>query len=177
MEQVFDRLILFIKQISISNELFSPDLATLLICVHEGDSEIFMRLKNTKNCNTYIIEQLFAHNTISYTYQVYKDLAFSKFKEFSRKIAPKLIDVATYSCNISSQNRQLQQEIYDNVDRFYRDNPERWLYEQDAIETNGTLTYDKKFDREKFKKSYCKHIDFISRFEIALNVSSTDARI
>lgn len=66
---------------------------------------------------------------------------------------------------MSSKNRQLQQVIYDNVDRFYKANPEIWLYEQNAIKTSGALTYDKEFDREKFKKNYCKHIDFIAHFE------------
>ena len=46
MEQVFDRLILFSKSILNTNELFSPDLAVLLVCVHEFDLKIYNELKN-----------------------------------------------------------------------------------------------------------------------------------
>ena len=44
MAQVFDRLVLFIRQIANSNQLFSPDLAVLLICLHEFDNQIYTLL-------------------------------------------------------------------------------------------------------------------------------------
>src|SRR5699024_916163 len=45
MEQVFDRLVLFSKNILSSNELYSPDLAVLLVCLHEFDLKIYDKLR------------------------------------------------------------------------------------------------------------------------------------
>lgn len=163
MVQVFDRLVLFTKQISSSNQLFSPDLATFLICIHESDTEMFNYVRRTKHCNTYILEELFANNISSVAYQTYKDKAFKKFKKINRKIIPEVAPVVAYS--YIKRNGDVQRVIQDNVDRFYKDNPETWLYQQGAINTYDVLTYKNNFDREKFKESYCKHIDFIAHFD------------
>jgi len=165
MEQVFDRLVLFVKQISAGKELFSPDLATFLICLHEGDTEIFNHVKNIDNCSIGIIEKIFSHTTNSVAYSIYKETAFKKFKTFNRNIAPEVIDVAAYSYYANRQTEQLQRIIQDNIDRFYKENPENWMYEQGAIKNRNILSYNSKFDKEKFKENYCKHIDFIAHFD------------
>lgn len=165
MEQVFDRLVLFVKQISASKELFSPDLATFLICLHEGDTEIFNHVKKVDNCSIGIIEKIFSHTTNSIAYSIYKETAFKKFKTFNRNIAPEVIDVAAYSYYVNRQTEQVQRIIQDNIDRFYKENPENWMYEQGAIKNRNILSYNSKFDKEKFKENYCKHIDFIAHFD------------
>ena len=163
MEQVFDRLVLCAKQISLGNQLFSPDLATFLICIHEADTEMFNYVRRTKHCNTYILEELFANNVSSVAYQIYKDKAFKKFKKINRKIIPEVVPVPAYS--YAMKNGDGNRIIQDNVDRFYKDNPETWLYQQGAINTYDVLTYKNDFDKEQFKEDYCKHIDFIAHFD------------
>ena len=164
MEQVFDRLMLFTKQLSTGKELFSPDLATFLICLHEGDIEIFNYVKNIDNCSIGIIEKIFSHTTNSVAYSIYKETAFKKFKTFNRNIAPEVIAVAAYSYYVNRQNGQEQRIIQDNVDRFYKEN-EDWIYQQGALNTRDITIYNSKFDKEKFKENYCKHIDFIAHFD------------
>lgn len=162
MEQVFDRLTLFVRQISLGKEIFSPDLAVFLICLHEGDIEIFDRAKKMKNCNKSIWEELFEAGVSSVAYQVYKDEAFSKFTKINRKIAPKVISAAAYSYLMQQGNDN--RVIQDNVDRFYISSPDIWLFQHDAINTYDVLM-NGNWDREKFKENYCRHIDFISHFE------------
>jgi hypothetical protein len=48
--------------------------------------------------------------------------------------------------------------------RFYISSPDVWLFQHDAINTYDVLK-NRDFDKEQFKDSYCKHIDFISHFE------------
>lgn len=162
MEQVFDRLTLFVKQISLGSEIFSPDLAVFLICLHEGDIKIFDRVRKIQNCSKSIWEELFETAVSSVAYQIYKDEAFSKFKKINRKIAPEVIPVAAYSYLMQQGNGY--RIIQDNVDRFYISSPDVWLFQHDAINTYDVLK-NRDFDKEQFKESYCKHIDFISHFE------------
>lgn len=162
MEQVFDRLTLFVKQISLGKEIFSPDLAVFLICLHEGDIKIFDRVRKIQNCSKSIWEELFETAISSVAYQIYKDEAFSKFKKINRKIAPEVIPVAAYSYLMQQGNGY--RIIQDNVDRFYISSPDVWLFQHDAINTYDVLN-NGDWDREKFKENYCKHIDFITHFE------------
>lgn len=66
MEQVFDRLTIFIKQIASGHEIFSPDLAVFLVCLHEFDIRIFNALRNAP----YPVNQSIL-STISYGEQSY----------------------------------------------------------------------------------------------------------
>ena len=118
MEQVFDRLTLFVKQISLGSEIFSPDLAVFLICLHEGDIKIFDRVRKIQNCSKSIWEELFETAVSSVAYQIYKDEAFSKFKKINRKIAPEVIPVAAYSYLMQQGNGY--RIIQDNVDSLYK---------------------------------------------------------
>lgn len=163
MEQVFDRLVLFTKQINASKELFSPDLATFLICIHEYDIELFKKIRKIKNLSYPILSAIFANSAGSMVYKMYNELAFEKFKPFDRKIIPEVIPIISYSYR--AQYGEPQKIISDNIDRFYIDEPETWLHQRDALSTQDTLTYDTEFDKEQFKENYCKYIDFIGNFE------------
>lgn len=163
MEQVFDRLLLFIKQINTSKELFSPDLAIFLICLHEKDSELFTLVRQISETSDCIIKRTFGNYVGSSAYMLYKEKAFKEFKNINRQIIPEVLPVMFYS--YTRQGSSQQRVISDNVDRFYIGNPENWLYQQGALNTQDILTYNSKFDKEEFKENYCKHIDFISHFE------------
>lgn len=163
MEQFFDRLYLFTKQINASRELFSPDLATFLICLHEYDFELFKKIRKIKNFSQPTISAIFANNVSSIVYKMYKELAFEKFKPFNREIASEVIPVISYS--YKAQYGEPQKIITDNIDRFYVEDYEMWMYQQNALDTQDILTYDNRFDREVFKENYCRHIDFIAHFE------------
>lgn len=117
-----------------------------------------IRYTEIKAVTTSIISAAFVNNTTSLAYKMYNELSFEKFKPSDRNIVNEVIPVITYSY-MELQGGQ-QKVISDNVDRS-----ELWMCEQDAIDTRGVLTYDSDFDREQFKESYCKHIDFISHFE------------
>lgn len=163
MEQIFDRLVLFVKQINVSKELFSPDLATFLICMHEGDVQLFRKIRAIENTLSPILSYIFTHTVDSMIYNMYDKKAFSMFKPINRNIIPEVIPVSTYSYAVQHGNQQKM--VSDNVDRFYIENYEQWIYQHDAINTNNILPSDSIFDKEKFKESYCSHIDFISHFE------------
>ncbi len=123
MEQVFDRLVLFIKNILANNVLFSPDLAVFLVCLHEFDLAIYTKLKQKgyigydENIQTVII----GSNT-SLAYSIYDKNSFSKVSGvLDSNIVPK---VHTYPGFSSSQpESDLTSSricIHHNVDRFFK---------------------------------------------------------
>ena len=163
MEQVFDRLVLFTKQINAGKEIFSPDLATFLICLHEKDFEIFTKIRETTSISNNILKQTFGGGVGSYAYELYREKASKKYANLDRKIIPEVLPLLFYS--YVGKHSEQQRVISDNVDRFYIGSPENWLYQQNALNTQDVLFYDSDFDKEQFKENYCKHIDFISHFE------------
>ena len=123
MEQVFDRLVLFIKNILANNVLFSPDLAVFLVCLHEFDLAIYTKLKQKRyigydeNIQTVII----GSNT-SLAYSIYDKNSFSKVSGvLDSNIVPK---VHTYPGFSSSQPESdltgSRICIHHNVDRFFK---------------------------------------------------------
>ena len=123
MEQVFDRLVLFIKNILANNVLFSPDLAVFLVCLHEFDLAIYTKLKQKgyigydENIQTVII----GSNT-SLAYSIYDKNSFSKVSGvLDSNIVP---NVHTYPGFSSSQpESDLTSSricIRHNVDRFFK---------------------------------------------------------
>ena len=74
-----------------------------------------------------------------------------------------VLQIVTYSCTKDNGNTTVF--IQDNLDRFYNDSPDRWLYQRDAINTHDVLMFNNNFDKEQFKENYCRHIDFIAHFE------------
>ena len=123
MEQVFDRLVLFIKNILANNVLFSPDLAVFLVCLHEFDLVIYTKLKQKgyigydENIQTVII----GSNT-SLAYSIYDKNSFSKVSGvLDSNIVP---NVHTYPGFSSSQSESDLTSsricIRHNVDRFFK---------------------------------------------------------
>ena len=123
MEQVFDRLVLFIKNILANSLLFSPDLAVFLVCLHEFDLVIYTKLKQKgyigydENIQTVII----GSNT-SLAYSIYDKNSFSKVSGvLDSNIVP---NVHTYPGFSSSQSESDLTSsricIRHNVDRFFK---------------------------------------------------------
>lgn len=163
MEQVFDRLVLFVKQIHSSKELFSPDLAVFLVCVHEANLESFEQIRNTDKAHSSIVQtaisSAYANKTNNYK-KTYK-----KFEKIDRSIVPEIFMLAGYSSIIDHSKEEAQRIIFDNVDRFYVSNSEVWLSESGVVDTKKLIVYQGGFDAQKFRENYCKHIEFISHFE------------
>ncbi len=168
MEQIFDRLILFVKQIASSHELFSPDLAVLLICLHEHDPDVYRLLQKDKDYKSNsIIRKIFETVIDGYAYSLYKEKISEHFSVFDRTIAPQIPSYSTYSAQIKYYEDSLpsQQEILDNVDRFFQPDSEDWISEQNAIDNGGVIMPEMKFDVVKFRESYFNRMDFISHFD------------
>ena len=187
MEQTFDRLCMFVKAISASKELFSPDLAVLLVCLHEYDIKIYNYFRNYKGK---VIEELCS--------QISKNRDYIDEKEiiFDRDYIPKAPHVLGYSVEEIPSSNNIRVVIEDNVDRFFiersvEEHPLKWIAEVDeynigrnAILNNqriALITYSQqnsqweetkpdirtidKFNLNKFKKSYFEKVDFISHFD------------
>lgn len=164
MEQVFDRLIMFIKQIAASHELFSPDLAVFLVCLHEFDVRIFNALRNAPSPANQSILSTISYGELSYAKRVFGSEYHEKFNSFDRNLAPKLPEFEGYSF-YTSANTAYKDYLLDNVDRFFYPIEQNWIYEQNAIDTNGLLTLETEFNLEKFKQNYFDKMDFLSHFE------------
>jgi len=164
MEQVFDRLVLFTKQINAGKELFSPDLAIFLICVHEVGAKAFNEIRYAENHNSSMLQLAlscdFASNMNSHQKSFIKTHA-----PIDRNIIPEVLPIVRYSYIVDQSTEEPKRVIFDNVDRFFATDPELWIYESGAIDTKGVLKPRCGFDAQKFRENYCKHIEFISHFE------------
>jgi len=138
MEQVFDRLVLFTKEISGSSEFFSPDLAVFLVCLHEFDLKLFEILKSSQD-KVYgrhggVLYNIYAQtNKDSYAYKLYGDKAIERFGELKRSIVQTVPLVDTFS-GMSVGNDSYVKYIIDNLDRFFKvedgqDVSLKWLLE------------------------------------------------
>lgn len=187
MEQVFDRLVMFTKEIAASSELFSPDLAVLLVCLHEFDISIYNQLRNY---NGKVINEISSQISKSK-----KDLG-DREVEFDRSFVPEAPHVLGYSVDQTPPSVVIKVFIEDNVDRFFNIEPApisplEWIAEVDqygigcnAILNNqriALITHSKRdaqwenpkpdintvdtFDLDRFKQSYFAKMDFISHFE------------
>ncbi len=159
MEQVFDKFFLFVKQLASDGELFSPDLAVFLICLHEFDVKLYkkiiinkLRVIHANNSNDKSLLKL-----VQETYQ-------SDSVKFNRDVAPQLEFISGYSGQLTyshGPNAVVNQVIFDNVDRFFIDVKDKIIV--DAINTGNVNLGD--VDDEQLKKKYTKCLDFISHFE------------
>lgn len=168
MEQIFDRLVLFVKQIASSHELFSPDLAVLLICLHEHDLDAYRLLwKTTDYASGSIIHKISSAAIGSYAYTLYKENYSEHFSVFDRLIAPVIPSYQTYSVKpqVGLVSTSSQQKLLDNVDRFFQPSSEDWVSEQYAIDNGGLVMPEMKFDVVKFRENYFNRMDFISHFD------------
>lgn len=159
MEQVFDRLVLFTKQLAASNEFFSPDLAVFLVCLHESDKITYDIFR--KDCNIYNngntdsgalnrIQEI--KRTIKYsTNQILEKNKLNKtFPQFNRNLVQQVPQMIGFSGIFNLTNADL---IKDNVDRFFDTNTKEQAYklftefidknsgENNLIDTNGILVH------------------------------------
>lgn len=168
MEQIFDRLVLFVKQIASSHELFSPDLAVLLICLHEHDLGVYRLLqKDSDYKSSSMIRKLFGSVTDGYAYSLYKEKLSEHFSVFDRAITPQIPTYETYSSKtqIHSALSSSHKQISDNIDRFFQPSSEDWISEQNAIDNGGVVKPEMKFDVVKFRENYFNRMDFIFHFD------------
>lgn len=187
MEQVFDRLVMFTKEIAASSELFSPDLAVLLICLHEFDISIYNKLRNY---NGKVINEIYSQISKN------KKNLGDREVEFNRGFVPAAPQVLGYSVDQISSSVGINRIIEDNVDRFFYvepvpAHPLKWIAEVDQYNVGcntilnnqriALITHSKRdaqwenpkpdintvdaFDLDKFKQSYFAKMDFISHFE------------
>ena len=175
------------KEIAASSELFSPDLAVLLVCLHEFDISIYNQLRNY---NGKVINEISSQISKSK-----KDLG-DREVEFDRSFVPEAPHVLGYSVDQTPPSVVIKVFIEDNVDRFFNIEPApisplEWIAEVDqygigcnAILNNqriALITHSKRdaqwenpkpdintvdtFDLDRFKQSYFAKMDFISHFE------------
>lgn len=192
MEQIFDRLVLFAKQILSNNTLFSPDLAVFLICLHEFNLDIYSKLKDKTSLgySEHLFSTILGSNT-SIAHQLYDKAAFEICeKSIDRNIVPECPKIPDFSTLDNENNQRVI--IYDNVERFFirdSDNELKWLL--DATVNKNPNPIDNKcrigiimnsnqetqwnepipnidtasdFDLESFVKDYFNKVDFISMF-------------
>ena len=167
MEQVFDRLIMFIKQIASGHELFSPDLAVFLVCLHEFDTKVFDAMCRSKEIYDCPITNMNEDDpgVFYVTKKIYGDKAHEMLKSYDRNITSELPELCTFSYFFENQNSEEIIFIKDNVDRFFYPQTINWLYEQYGMSTTGVLTIKTRFNLESFKKTYFDKMDFLSHFE------------
>ncbi len=163
MEQVFERLIIFIKQISSSQEIFSPDLAVFLVCLHEFDINTYNKIRfGFTNFETVIYDKdNMSLLTLIPTFYKGSHLLNNTF---NRTFAPEIILINGYSgyCEENpSTSSPLLREIGDNVDRFFIKDVSKLC--QEAIYLRNIDI--QKLDMTRIKEVYFAHMDFISHFE------------
>lgn len=162
MEQVFDRLVLFTKQILASQEMFSPDLAVLLVCLHEFDAEIYTRIYKEFHYIQTVISRI---DNISILTMVDKLCSQDKqqVRGFNRTIAPEIPFVRGYSgyFKIVNNSGQEVKQVFDNVDRFFIKDMTNLVPQ--TIDFNKMNI--KTLDFNELRQKYFENMDFISHFE------------
>ncbi|MCM1441586.1 MAG: KAP family NTPase, partial [Roseburia sp.] len=192
MEQIFDRLTLFSKEILGSDTLFSPDLAVLLTCLHEFDLKLYSKLreKGFIGYSDHLFSLIIGTNT-SMAFKLYEKDSFGMIDKLDRKLVPTCPQIPDFSTlNGSNQTRVI---INDNVERFFiqdPDNPKKWLldavveHQKNPIDNKcriGIVIHPKsnakwenvepdidtatQFNLELFKNNYFDKMDFISNFK------------
>lgn len=99
MEQVFDRLIMFIKQIAAGHELFSPDLAVFLVCLHEFDVKVYDALCHSDETYVHPITNMNKDDpgVFYFTKQIYGDRVHEMLNQIDRSITPELLEIGSFS--------------------------------------------------------------------------------
>ncbi|MDE6478152.1 MAG: KAP family NTPase [Alphaproteobacteria bacterium] len=192
MEQIFDRLTLFSKEVLGSDILFSPDLAVLLTCLHEFDLKLYSKLreKGFIGYSDHLFSLIIGTNT-SMAFKLYEKDSFDMIDKLDRKLVPTCPQIPDFSTlNGSNQTRVI---INDNVERFFvqdPDNPKKWLldavveHQKNPIDNKcriGIVIHPKsnamwedvepdintaaQFNLEQFRKDYFDKMDFISNFK------------
>lgn len=163
MEQVFERLILFIKQISSSQEIFSPDLAVFLVCLHEFDINTYNKIRFEFTNLATVISNKDNVSLLNLIPSLYKGNRLLS-NTFNRVFAPEVILINGYSgyCEENTATSSLLlREIGDNVDRFFIKDVSKL-----CVDTINFKEVDiQKLDITRIKEIYFSHMDFISHFE------------
>lgn len=184
MEQVCDRLVLFSKYIFSRNELYSPDLAVFLTCLHEFDLEIYnkLRLSSKKVYGQHggLLKHIYntSKTDASIARIVYKDEADTMFDILDRDLIPKVPEIRGFS-TIGSNGPNDIVIIHDNVDRFFvaeesQKHPLTWLVEIQDNETgarsmaqnNGRVAVITNSKRDAAWKEPPADIDTATQFDL-----------
>lgn len=184
MEQVCDRLVLFSKYILNRDELYSPDLAVFLTCLHEFDLEIYNKLRSSSN-KVYgqhggLLKHIYSHNKTekSLARVIYKDKSDTMFDTLDRELIPKVPEILGFS-SIDTFNQQHTVIIHDNVDRFFvveesQQHPMAWIVEIQDHETgkrsmaqnNGRIAVITNSKRDAVWKDQPADIDTATQFDL-----------
>lgn len=184
MEQIFDRLVLFSKYILNCDELYSPDLAVFLICLHEFDLAIYNKLRSSSS-KVYgqhggLLKHIYSTNKTeaSLARVIYKDDSDTMFDTLDRNLIPKVPEILGFSA-IGSFNQQHTVIIHDNVDRFFvaeesQQHPLAWIVEIQDHETgkrsmaqnNGRVAVITNSKRDAAWKEPPADIDTATQFDL-----------
>lgn len=185
MEQVFDRLVLFTKEILSNNELFSPDLAVFLVCLHEFDIGIYAKLRSSQT-RIYgqhggLLKHIYDNNRNEYSLArvIYSDKADAIFGELNRDIIPKVPQIRGFS-TIASYGQSDLVIIHDDVDRFFtaeesQKHPLTWIAEvqnhengeYSMVQNNGRIAVIINSKRNASWEEPPIDIDTASQFDLA----------
>lgn len=184
MEQVFDRLVLFSKNFLNNNELFSPDLAVLLVCLHEFDLKIYNKLRSSsdKVYGQYggVLKHIYNNNkdNFSFARSLYNDEADKLLALLDRKIVPKVPELRGFSTTEVFE-RTDDIIIHDDVDRFFvaessQRHPLAWIVEihdnesgiNSMIQNNGRIVVIINSKRDIAWKNIPADIDTASYFDL-----------
>lgn len=145
MEQVFDRLVLFSKNILSSNELFSPDLAVFLVCLHEFDLKIYnqLRMSTSRIYGQHggVLKHIYnsSKTGLSFARSLYDNRSDAMFGDLNRNLIPKVPVIRGFSATIGLGNTDMA-IIHDDIDRFFvveesQKHPLTWIIEIQNHET------------------------------------------
>lgn len=184
MEQVFDRLVLLSKNILSSNELYSPDLAVFLVCLHEFDLKIYekLRLSTSKVYGQHggVLRHIYNanKNVSSIARSIYGDNADSMFSELKRELIPKVPEIQGFS-TIASNTAGHLIIIHDDVDRFFvaeesQKHPLAWIIEvqdnesgiRSMVQNNGRIAVITNSKRDAKWKEPPADIDTATQFNL-----------
>lgn len=184
MEQVFDRLVLFSKNILSSNELYSPDLAVLLVCLHEFDLKIYdkLRLSSFRVYGQHggLLRHIYntSRNDFSFARSVYADKADDMFGTLNRTLIPKVPEIQGFSTTEPTGQTYIV-IIHDDVDRFFvaeesQKHPLAWIVEiqdfesgvRSMVQNNGRIAVVTNSKRDAAWKDGSADIDTASRFDL-----------
>ena len=172
--------------------MFSPDLAVLLVCLHEFDLQIYSKLKE-KEITGYSdsLFHIIIGSQTSIAFKLYDRASFDMIDKLDRKLIPECPNIPDFSA-IGTQN-QTRLVIHDNVERFFiidADNPLKWLRdatidrqknpidnkcriglvvhskdEEKWVKIEPDINTESAFDLKEFRQSYFAKMDFISNFK------------
>lgn len=184
MEQVFDRLVLFSKNILSSNELYSPDLAVLLVCLHEFDLKIYdkLRLSSFRVYGQHggLLRHIYntSRNDFSFARSVYADKADDLFGTLNRTLIPKVPEIQGFSTTEPTGQTYIV-IIHDDVDRFFvaeesQKHPLAWIVEvqdfesgvRSMVQNNGRIAVITNSKRDAAWKDGPADIDTASQFNL-----------